>query len=229
MLGHQVSLICWRMHMYLGLMYPPLIEPSATGMTTPGQYHILQNAHIPRADVPPTNQTSAREPDYTRSVLHIVQCTHTQARCTPLLIELSQYHILQNADIQLCQTMSVWYLEEYRHTWPIGNLTYSEIGWSLFCLAYKTPSSCKTQRGDNPQKHISWVNNSQLTQITYAALYKHEDYFQSTPIYSYPSTSILMYYNTPRYYFQGTGRFTPPPLNTSALHLFLQSFHVYLL
>ena len=40
------------------------------------------------------------------------------------------------------------------------------------------------------------MNNRQVAQITYAALYKHEDYFQSRPIYSYPSTSNLMYYNT---------------------------------
>ena len=76
-----------------------------------------------------------------------------------------------------------------------------------------------------PKKHISWFNNRQVTQITYADLYKHNtllfsdssqlciymtsshilapnvwkcywDYFQSTPINSYPSTSSIVYYYT---------------------------------
>ena len=73
-----------------------------------------------------------------------------------------------------------------------------------------------------PQKDISWINNREVTQITYAALYKHlalfidclqlcicmtsshilapnvykcyQDYFQTRSIHSYPSTSSLVYY-----------------------------------
>ena len=101
--------------------------------------------------------------------------------------------------------------------YPIGNLTY-------FAPAYKTNLSCKTKRTDNPHKHSSGFNR-QVTQITYAALYKHlallfndssqlciymtsphilapnvckyyQDYFQSRPIHSYPSMSSIVYYNT---------------------------------
>ena len=103
-------------------------------------------------------------------------------------------------------------------TYPIGNLTY-------FALANKTHLSCKPKRADkSPQKHIYWFNR-QLMQITHAALYKHlaqlisdssqlciymtsphilapnvwkcyQDYFQSTTIHSYPSTSSIVYYYT---------------------------------
>ena len=101
----------------------------------------------------------------------------------------------------------------------IGNLTY-------FGLAYKTHLSCKTQTADKPhQKHISWFNNRQVTQITYTTLYKYlallfsdpsqlciymtsshilvpnvwksyQDYFQSRPIHSYPSMNSLVCYYT---------------------------------
>ena len=56
--------------------------------TTPGQFDMWKNADIPRSDVPPIDP-SATEPYYTLSVWHVVECWHTQVRCTHLLIKPS--------------------------------------------------------------------------------------------------------------------------------------------
>ena len=98
----------------------------------------------------------------------------------------------------------------------------SYIFWS--CLQ-NTSIMQDHETRQTPQKHIWWFNNRQVTQITHAAPYKHlallfsdssqlciymtsphilaptvwicyQDYFQSTPIHSYPSTSSLVYYYT---------------------------------
>ena len=123
-------------------------------LTTPDQYHLLQNAGIPRTDIPPINCHKC----YRALVLHI---SFTCGR---------------------------------KQIYPIGNLTYSDL---CFAIAYtKHLYHVRPTEETTPQKHRSWMNNRQVTQITYAALYKHEDYFQCRPIYSYPSTTNLMYYNT---------------------------------
>ena len=90
----------------------------------------------------------------------------------------------------------------------------------IFCSCHARPREQTT-----PQKHISWFNNRQVKQITYGDLYIHyallfsdssqlciymtslhilalnawkcyQDYFQSTPIHSYPSMSSIVYYYT---------------------------------
>ena len=82
-----------------------------------------------------------------------------------------------------------------------------------------------SHRAHTPLEYIAWINNSQMIQITYTALYKHlellcndslqlciymtsshilppnawksyHDYFPSKPIASYPSMSSLVYYYT---------------------------------
>ena len=74
---HQVSITYWRMQTYPGQMSPHYSNLMLQRLTTPGQYHILENADIPRADVPPLFKPSATEADYTRSVSHIGECRHT--------------------------------------------------------------------------------------------------------------------------------------------------------
>ena len=147
---------------------------------------ILQNADIPGEDVPPIIKHSATEPNYTGWV-----CIHTQGRCTPP-------PVIEPSATEPYDTRSVWSIEECMHTQAIGNLTYSDIGWSVFCSCLQKTSIMQDpeSRQTTPQKHISWMNNWQVTQITYVALYKHENYFQSRPIHSYLSTSNLMYYDT---------------------------------
>ena len=100
----------------------------------------------------------------------------------------------------------------------IGNLTY-------LLLPTKHIYYARPREQTIPMKHISWFNNRQVTQITYAALYKHlallfsdssqlciymtsphilppnvwkchQHYFQSTSIHSYPSMSSTVYYYT---------------------------------
>ena len=98
---------------------------------------------------------------------------------------------------QTHDTRSLWSIADCMHTQAIGNLTYSDIGWSVFCSCLqKTSIMQDPESRQPPHKHLSWMNNWQVTQITYAALYKHENYFQSRPIHSNPSTSKLMYYDT---------------------------------
>ena len=159
-----------------------------------------------------------------------------------------QYDMLKNADIsgsdeppskpsatEPYNTTLLWHVKECRCTQAIGNLTYSDIGWSVFCSCLQNTSIIQDpERRQTPQKHVSWMNNRQVTQITYATLYKHEDYFQSRPIYSYPSTNNLMYYNTK--VLLSRNRQMYPLVETSggqdqyhiksALHLFVWSFHV---
>ena len=77
--------------------------------TTPGQYHIWENADIPWADVPSQLiKPRPTEADYTRSVSHMAECRHTQGRCAPLLIKLRA----TEADY----TRSVSHSGEYIHT-----------------------------------------------------------------------------------------------------------------
>ena len=139
----------------------------------------------------------------------------------PPLIEPSatagQLDMWKNVDVPMALLQQVNLTCGRMQTCPIGNLTY-------FALAYKTHLSCKTKRTNTPQKHRSRFNR-QVMQITYAALYGHlallfsdssqlciymtsihiltpnvcksyQDYFQSTPIDSYPSMSSIVYYYT---------------------------------
>ena len=76
--------------------------------TTPGQYHILQNANIPRADVPPSNQT-----EYYRAILHQVSITYCRmptypGQMYPSLIKLSA--------TEPNYTRSVSHIAEFQHT-----------------------------------------------------------------------------------------------------------------
>ena len=43
------------MHIYLGQMYPLLLTIDVWNTATPNKFHIEQNAHLLRADVPPSN------------------------------------------------------------------------------------------------------------------------------------------------------------------------------
>ena len=78
----------------------------------------------------------------------------------------------------------------------------SYIFWySLICLyafAYTKHlyHARATEETKPPKTQIMDEHTCKWTQITYVALYKHEDHFQCRPIYSCPSTSNLMYYNT---------------------------------
>ena len=94
----------------------------------------------------------------------------------------------------------------------------------ILLLPAKHIYHAKTREQTTPQKHIPWFNR-QVMQINYAALYKHlallfsdssqlciymtsphilapnvwkcyQDYFQSTPIHSYPSMSSIVCYYT---------------------------------
>ena len=102
-------------------------------------------------------------------------------------------------------------------TYPIGNLTY-------FALAYKTHLSCKTKRADNPPETHIMVQQASAANHLYIPIRHlpllssdssqlciymtsphilapnickcHQDYFQSTPVHTYPSTSSIVYYYT---------------------------------
>ena len=101
------------MHINWGHMYPPPIEPTATksnytkavaniaqctytqvrhtlSRTQGYRAQLHQNSfwystmHIfPGQMYPPQIQARATEPDYTKAVSNIAQCTYTQVRCTP--------------------------------------------------------------------------------------------------------------------------------------------------
>ena len=77
----------WKMHIYLGHIYPLLqLTIDLWNTTTPNKFYILENAHIPRADVPPPpiNHRSL-EHHYTKSVSHIGKCTYILGKMYPLL------------------------------------------------------------------------------------------------------------------------------------------------
>ena len=94
----------------------------------------------------------------------------------------------------------------------IGYMTFSTF--SSFCCLIEKHKKDLCHRLDTPLKTQQVNNTRQVTQITYAVLYKHsallshclhlciipqnvckcyKDYFHSTPIYSYPSTCSLLY------------------------------------
>ena len=56
---HQIHFTYRRMHKYAGQTYclPLELNLQLQSPTTPNTFHIENNAHICRADVPPANQT----------------------------------------------------------------------------------------------------------------------------------------------------------------------------
>ena len=81
---HQIIFKHSRIHIYLGHMYPFQLTIDVWNTTTWNMFHIQHNAHILRADVPPTPiDHRCMEYYYTQHVSHIAQCTYTQGRCTP--------------------------------------------------------------------------------------------------------------------------------------------------
>ena len=82
---HHVSLICGRMQVYLGQMYPPgLIKPSATE-----PYYTMSVWHVEvcrctqvRCTLPPLSAPSATEPYYSMLVWHVEECICTHIICT---------------------------------------------------------------------------------------------------------------------------------------------------
>ena len=131
---------------------PPSPSLVLQRLTTPDQYHIFQNADIPRADIPhpPLSKPSATEANYTRSVSHTGECRHTQDRCNP------------PANWPKCYPSTPGQF----HMWKNAVISRAYIN----------------------MRTIS--NADQFTHILPLAI------------------SCI---TTPRYYFQGTGRCTPPP------------------
>ena len=107
--------------------------------------------------------------------------------------------------------------------YPIGNLTYFALPNKTH-LSCKTKRADNPPRNTYNGSTGRW-SNRQVMHITYTALYKHlallfsnssqlciymtsphilapnickcyQDYFQSTPVHSYPSTSSMVYYYT---------------------------------
>ena len=147
---------------------------------------------------------------------------HYTGRCTPPQVEAShgqeQYYVTFSRMHLRILTHLYIYIVHRHHT------LQQEI-LHILVLPTKHIYHARPREQTTPQKHISWFNNRQVTQITYAALYKHlallftdsswlciymtsphilapnvwkcyQDYFQSTPIHSYPSMSSLLYYCT---------------------------------
>ena len=157
------------------------------------------------------------EPDYTKAVSDIAQCTYIQVRHTPLLIELKPTepnYTESVSDIAQCTN------SHSRHILANRKTTYSNCR-QTYRSVYQTLQTEHT----TPPEYIAWINNSQMTQITYTSLYQdlellcndslqlciymtpshilppnawkcHQDYFPSKPINSYPSMSSLVYYYT---------------------------------
>ena len=127
------------------------------------------------------------------------------------------------------------------------HLTYSDFTGEyidrLTLLPYNTHRGHKLP----PPKYIAWINNSNVTQITYTALYKHwellandslqlciymttshilpanawkcyQHYFQSRPIHSYPSMTSLVYYN----YFHCSPLQTQLTMHETCIHIFIR-------
>ena len=166
-------------------------------LTTPGQYHILQNADIPRADV------------------------------LPLLIEPSA--------IEPYDTRSVWDVEECRCTHAIGNIKYSDIGWSVFCSCLQNMSIMQDPERRQPLRNTyhgwttgKWQKSPMQPYINMRTISSSDQFTHILPL----AISCIM---TPRYYFLGTGICIPLVETSggqeqyyikSALHLFVWSFHV---
>ena len=79
------------MHISLGQMFPHLqftIDISNT--TTPNKFHIQQNAHILRADVPPQTPIDHRcmEYHYTKEISNIAEYTYTKVALLQFTIDL---------------------------------------------------------------------------------------------------------------------------------------------
>ena len=151
---------------------------------TPGQFDLLQNADVPRSDVCPANWT----------------CCHRALSHQVSFIYWTMQTYLGQVSVT-CRRMQAYQSNRK-----------SYIFWYWFICVLLLPTKdfyhATPREETTPQKYISWMNNWQVTQVTYAALYKYEEYLQSRPIHSYPltSNSCIM---TPRYYFYRTGRCTP--------------------
>ena len=57
-------------------------------ITTPNQFNIQQNAHIPRANVPPPINHKSIAYHYTKEVSHIAEWTYTKVPLLQLTIDL---------------------------------------------------------------------------------------------------------------------------------------------
>ena len=96
----------------------------------------------------------------------------------------------------------------------IVHVTHGNRKSYIFCSSLQNTSIMQDQECRQPsQKHMSWFNNRQVTQITYAALYKHWHYFSVT-LHSCVSTCIHMY--------------TLFPINTNSLISFHKQYSVLL-
>ena len=63
-------------------MYPLQLIIDVWNTTTFDMFHIKQNAHILRVDVPPPNDHTCMEFCYTKKVSHITECTYPDGRWT---------------------------------------------------------------------------------------------------------------------------------------------------
>ena len=212
---HQVSITYCTMQRYPGQIYPPLIKPTATEAnytrsvshiaqcrhthsrhtphlsnwelqrpTTPGQYHILHNADISRADItPPLIEPRATEADNTKLVSHIRQCRHNINMCN-------------NADIPDRKSYIFWY----------------RMIWVMLLHTQNTSIMQDPQRRQTPLRNRDnrWTTGKWHKSCTqpYINMRTISNADQFTHILPLPISCIT----TPRYYLQGTGSCTPPPL-----------------
>ena len=150
---------------------------------------------------PPAHQTYCY-----RTQLHQVSITYCRMQTYPgqtytLLIEP---HATEPYD-----TRSVWSIEEYMHTRAIGNLTYSDMGWSVFCSCLQKTSIMQDPESRQPPRNTyhrwttgKWYKSPMLPYINMRTISNPDQFTHILPL----AISCIM---TPRYYFQGTGRCIP--------------------
>ena len=186
---HQVSLTCGRMHTYPGQMYPPLIEPSGT------EHYYTRWVWCGRIQTYQGQMYPSPSTDiwWPRAVLcNILTFSRMQlrmqwtGRCTPLLVASGgqeQYYVRSSLHSEECnwECWLTFTFALYRYVTHRNGKSY--IFWS--CLQHASIIQDPESR-QPPKKHISWYNR-QVTQITYAALYKHLALFSVT-LYSCVST-----------------------------------------
>ena len=83
-----------------------IIDPCKT--TTPNYFDIAVNAHIPKADGPPSINHRSMQDHYTALVWHSCECTYTEGRWTPPSID--------HRSLQDHYTTCVWHTDECTYT-----------------------------------------------------------------------------------------------------------------
>ena len=170
-------------------MYPQYRHLVTKRSTMLGHPDILKNTTdntLASQMYPPIMEPRATEADYTSSVSDIGECRHTKGRCTPPLIKSSatepitpqQFHMSNNTDIPNGKSSIFW----YRLVW--GMLLHTE---NIFIM--QDPQRQPPRNTDHGWTW-NWHKSPMYPYINMRTI------SQCRPIYSYPSTSNVRYYDT---------------------------------